>query len=127
KMFRTMGQTPNAAAMNLGKPVIMISQPLLQLLNNKEEKAVLAHEFAHAAARHQHLRLPLSLVSTATKTAASLTVLGTAIAIGLWPLALSITAGIIARKVAINMHPAAPLFGIPGPLLGLPELHDKKK
>jgi Zn-dependent protease with chaperone function len=52
-----MGMIPNAAALNFDKPIIMITRPLLKLLNTEEEKAVLAHEFAHAAARHTHTGL----------------------------------------------------------------------
>lgn len=57
-----MSQMPNAGAVRLGKPVIMISTPLLKLLDDAEEKAVLAHEFAHAAARHHHVTMPLGFI-----------------------------------------------------------------
>jgi heat shock protein HtpX len=40
----------NAYATNAGKPVIMISEPLLKLLDDDEEEAILAHEFGHVVA-----------------------------------------------------------------------------
>ncbi len=48
---------PNAAAFSMGKPVIMASDALLQILNDREEYAVLAHEFAHVMGKHVHLIL----------------------------------------------------------------------
>lgn len=62
KVMEAMSATPNAAAVNLGQPVIMVSKPLLKLLDNAEEKAVLAHEFAHAAARHHATSAPLNFM-----------------------------------------------------------------
>ena len=58
----------NAAAFNMGKPIIMISEPLLHLLTDKEEKAVLAHEFAHAAANHHYVTLPTEIASRVIRT-----------------------------------------------------------
>ncbi|MFN3827557.1 MAG: M48 family metallopeptidase [Micavibrio sp.] len=67
KMLQISRFMPNAAALNLGKPVIMISEPLLELLNDDEEKAVLAHEFAHAGARHQHVTIPLKMTAAISR------------------------------------------------------------
>lgn len=55
---------PNAAASNITKPVIIISEPLLELLTDEEEYAVLAHEFVHAGARHQWVTMPKTVVSS---------------------------------------------------------------
>lgn len=126
-MLEKMAQTPNAAALNLGKPIIMISRPLLKLLNNEEEKAVLAHEFAHAAARHQHLKLPLGLVTTAAGIAAGLTVLGAAIGTGLLAFGGALFAGHVAGNIVRRSSPHNVLYGLPEEMLSLPDLHDKKK
>lgn len=74
--FETMGETHNAAALNLGKPVIMISEPLLKLLDDDEEKAVLAHEFTHAAAHHQHLGIPQKLIGGISVATNAMTMIG---------------------------------------------------
>lgn len=74
--FETMGETHNAAALNLGKPVIMISEPLLKLLDDEEERAVLAHEFTHAAAHHQHLGIPQKLLGGIAVATNAMTMIG---------------------------------------------------
>ncbi|MDE1151023.1 MAG: M48 family metalloprotease [Micavibrio sp.] len=94
KAFDKMGQTHNAAAMNFGKPVIMVSTPLLKLLNDEEEKAVLAHEFVHAAARHNYLGLPHNLIAGVATLSNGLTSLGAAFATGFTGVAASVGARI---------------------------------
>jgi heat shock protein HtpX len=59
--FDLMSKIPNAGAVMFDKPLIMMSKPLLKLLGDEEEKAVLAHEFAHAAARHHWVKAPATL------------------------------------------------------------------
>ncbi len=64
-----IARTHNAAATDLGKPVIMISEPLLKLLDDPEEKAVLAHEFAHVVGHDPGTKLFQGLMArTATIT-----------------------------------------------------------
>lgn len=63
-----MSLIPNAAASNINIPVIMISEALLELLNDDEEYAVLAHEFVHATAEHQKVTTPKKFVATAAAT-----------------------------------------------------------
>jgi heat shock protein HtpX len=52
EVFNMMADTPNAAAAYETKPIIMISEVALRILDNNEEYAVLAHEFAHIGANH---------------------------------------------------------------------------
>lgn len=72
EVFKRTAMTPNAAASNWGKPVIIISEPLLELLDDEEEYAVLGHEFAHAAAQHQKVTFPLKLVLGSAKVSSAL-------------------------------------------------------
>lgn len=95
--FKTMGQTHNAAALNFGKPVIMISEPLLKLLDDNEEKAVLAHEFAHAAGNHTRLGLPQKLLGGLAVATNSMTMIGAWWATGFKGIFASIAASIGAR------------------------------
>lgn len=77
EMFKKVAMTPNAAMFHMGKPVIMISEPLLKLLDDEEERAVISHEFAHAAAKHSIVRLPVSTL-TGVAAAANVATLFTA-------------------------------------------------
>lgn len=72
-IFNQMALTHNAAATNLNKPVIMVSKPLLQLLNEEETKAVLAHEFMHASANHTKMNMVHQWISGGVSFASSIT------------------------------------------------------
>lgn len=53
RRLELMGKTFNAAASSRrGAPFVIVSPELLKLLDEEEQKAVLAHEFTHLAARH---------------------------------------------------------------------------
>lgn len=77
-----MAQTYNAAALNFGKPVIIISDPLLKLLDDEEEKAVLAHEFTHAGAHHNFVSLPQQIAAGMTRFAGTVVILSNIITAG---------------------------------------------
>lgn len=100
EVFDTMGHTHNAAALHLGKPVIMISEPLLKLLDDPEEKAVLAHEFAHAAAHHTKLGLPQKLLGGLAVATNSMTMIGAWWATGFKGIIAGIGAKIVASAAA---------------------------
>jgi len=89
------GEQPfyNAAAHNLGKPYIMISEPLLKLLNDDEEEAVLAHEFLHAAAGHSYTLNAANFLKKVTSVTNNLNLLGHALSMGLAKFTLSAAAG----------------------------------
>jgi Zn-dependent protease with chaperone function len=89
-----LGMMPNAMAMNFNKPVIMITRPLLKLLDAEEEKAVLAHEFAHAAARHTHTGLIQGSISSFGATAAGFALFTVALSGGFLPYLASISANL---------------------------------
>lgn len=99
KMQDMAAKTHNAAALQMGKPVIMISKPLLKLLDDKEEKAVLAHEFAHAAARHQYLTMPAGIITGIAASAVGLTLFGALFTLGWTPFLISTIAGVAAALV----------------------------
>jgi len=82
EIFDKMKRTPNAAAMGFGKPALMISKKLLELLDNEEEKAVLAHEFAHLKAKHSWAKVPTSIVTTFARVSNSMASIASLLSIG---------------------------------------------
>lgn len=97
KMLALQAQTQNAAAVNISKPVIMISQPLLKLLDDDEEKAVLAHEFAHAKARHSHVTLGQGVLGGIGAVNNTLSILVAELSLGFVPVIAALGAGIVGR------------------------------
>lgn len=100
-IYDLMKKVPNAAAFSLGKPIIMISEPLLKLLNDEEEKAVLAHEFAHIKSKHIPIKIPLMVLNRIGGMANGLTLIGAAMAAGFWKWS-GVMAGGIAATIAGN-------------------------
>ncbi len=100
--FNTMAEAHNAAAMNFGKPVIMISKPLLALLDEAEEKAVLAHEFAHAKAQHNQLGLPQRLAAGVIGTSNAITRIGAFLSAGWVGVPVAIISGLAATGAALK-------------------------
>lgn len=100
--------TPNAMASHLTRPVIMISEPLLELLDDDEEYAVLAHEFAHACAQHSRLKLPSALLSATANVSAGLAVLTQMIAAGWMPLGLALGARALSSNIKEQMKEHLP-------------------
>jgi heat shock protein HtpX len=127
EQFNSMADVHNAAAMNLGKPIIMISKPLLALLDDAEEKAVLAHEFAHAAAKHQHLALPQKLTGAAIALSNGLTRFGAFLSAGWVGVPVAIVTGIGAKIVAAKAGGKMPLLMKKETDLTMPERLEKKK
>ncbi|NQZ14189.1 MAG: M48 family metalloprotease [Alphaproteobacteria bacterium] len=109
-MLGKVADTPNAAAFNMGKPVIMISEPLLELLDDAEEEAVLAHEFAHAVAKHQHVAVPHKILSGVIKVSNNLAVLGQLISSGALAIGTSIGAVGLLNKAVSKWHPKGHLL-----------------
>lgn len=101
KHFRKLAQVPNAGAIYLGKPVVIVSKKLLELLNDDEEKAVIAHEFAHIHARHHYTTLPAKAAFTVAATTAVLTNLGVFFSAGFTPVIATVAAGTLSG-VAYN-------------------------
>lgn len=92
-MFNKMAHIPNAAALGTNQEtVILISEPLLKLLNDAEEKSVLAHEFVHAAAKHNRSSFLPKMVGDASGFAGLLTQVGMLFTIG-WNAAYSVLIG----------------------------------
>ncbi len=104
KAMSRMAAIPNAAAVRVGKPVIMISTPLLKLLYDAEEKAVLAHEFAHAAARHHHVTAPIGfMIGTAAMSMVGVLV-GALIGAGLTGVVAGLVTAATAGAVVKNVY-----------------------
>lgn len=59
-----MAELPTAAVLDLGRPVLAVSAPLLALMDDEEERAVLAHEFVHLRESHVYWRYVLQLFSS---------------------------------------------------------------
>ena len=126
-MMKKMAQVHNAAAVHLGKPVIMISEPLLKLLDDKEEKAVLAHEFAHAAARHSAVGLPQQVVLGASGLINSITRIVGIFGAGLVGVGTAFLARACARIGFNVLGGHSKLLDAEDDQLSLPELAKKKK
>ncbi|WP_148285112.1 M48 family metalloprotease [Micavibrio aeruginosavorus] len=94
---------PNAAAINLGKPVIMISKSLLEILNDREEKAVLAHEFAHIVAKHSIIDLPQQVIHRTSRNANSILYIFSTAATGAINFATGWSATIVAPIIAAKL------------------------
>lgn len=125
KMLALQAQTQNAAAVRIGKPVIMISQPLLKLLDDNEEKAVLAHEFAHAKAQHSRVAVGQGLMGAAGTINNALSIFVAEISLGFVPLIVAIGAGIVAKTAASTVAPK--FMRKSNKLLSLPELIKKTR
>jgi len=50
--FQKMAGVPNAAAIDLGRKKVIVSDELFQLMSDREEEAVIAHEIAHIISKH---------------------------------------------------------------------------
>lgn len=100
--FNTMAEAHNAGAVNFGKPIIMISKPLLALLDEAEEKAVLAHEFAHAKAQHNQLGLPQRLTAGVIGTSTAITRIGAFLSAGWVGVPVAIVSGLLAAGAALK-------------------------
>ncbi len=109
-MIDSIQYVPNALSFNLGKPVIAISKPLLEILDDEEEKAVLAHEFAHAAASHQRIAGLQRALTSVAKLSTALTLAGTLIASGLGSFATYLGTCIATAASLYTFHPRKPLF-----------------
>ena len=127
QIFNLMSKTHNAAALRLDKTVIMISEPALKLLDDEEEKAVLAHEFAHAAARHQHLGMPQKLLAGASNMANKLTVLGATLAAGWLGVTAAVAATVGVLALVAKKHSKGDLIFKDDEKLNLREIFDKKR
>lgn len=125
--FNSMAEVHNAAALNLGKPIIMISKPLLALLDDAEEKAVLAHEFAHATAKHQHLAMPQKIMGVTVSVANDLTRVAAFLSAGWIGAPLAIAAGIGSRIAAAKWGGGWSLLTIPDAALSPDSRQQKKK
>ncbi|MDB5490302.1 MAG: hypothetical protein JWO78_151 [Micavibrio sp.] len=126
-LFDFMKKIPNAAAFSLGKPVIMISEPLLKLLNDEEEKAVLAHEFAHIKSQHIALKLPFSLLTGVAGLSNGLTLLGAVLASGFWKATGVAVAAIATTKVANKLSSNRELLATEDKNLEVKDIYRKKQ
>lgn len=54
--FGDLAAVPYAAVVDLGRPALAVSAPLLALMDDEEERAVLAHEFVHLIEGHLYWR-----------------------------------------------------------------------
>lgn len=125
-LFDAMAKTNNAAALNISKPVIMISEPLLKLLDDAEEKAVLAHEFTHAAARHQHLSIPQHLLAGVAGMTSFLTKATAMVNVG-WNVIGYSVLGMFGVNKLFKKLPNGELLGRKDDSLNFRELKTKKK
>jgi len=60
---------PNALAIGARRPIVVVQSELLQLLDQKQRRAVFAHEAAHVLADHQLYRTALTIMVLMTRSA----------------------------------------------------------
>jgi len=70
--FADMAEMPSAAVLDLGRSVLAVSAPLLALMDDEEERAVLAHEFVHLTEGHLYWRYIHNLFTAVTMWSCSL-------------------------------------------------------
>jgi len=90
-----MAEIPTAAVLELGRPVLAVSAPLLALMDDEEERAVLAHEFVHLIESHVYWRYALQLLSSVAVWMLYLLQIAVFCAAGSKPAALALGAGVI--------------------------------
>ena len=105
KMIRKVAKMPNAAAINLDKPTVIISEPLLELLNDHEEEAVIAHECAHIVAKRHRLTMPQKLLGGALMVSNAVVMIGQLLATGVVGVAATVASGIGVQKLFKKLHP----------------------
>lgn len=126
QIFGLAAKTPNAAASHWDKPVIMISEPLLELLEDDEERAVLAHEFAHVTARHGYLGLPQRAIGLGSRVSNALLTVVTAFSAGFMNFAGAFGSALAATYVVNKLHPKSDIIFKSDDDLTLREKHEKK-
>lgn len=65
-----LADVPNAAVLDLGQPVLAVSARLLALMDDEEERAILAHECVHLVEEHVYLFYIARLLSAVIAWAA---------------------------------------------------------
>lgn len=120
-MFKS-SHLPNAAALNITKPVIIISEPLLELLDDEEEHAVLAHEFVHALANHTKLSTTYATFSVVAKLSNTFTRLGEYFSSG-WKAVLTSIGSSLGSAIAV----AAAMRKDPASMISSPSEEKKMK
>lgn len=104
-----MADLPTAVVMDFGKPVLAASAPLLALLSDEEEKAVLAHECVHLREGHLYWKYLLSLLAGVVSWALFGVQLVFFLAAEAMPLAVSLTLGAL---IACGIAALRPLVGV---------------
>lgn len=89
----------NAAAGGLGEHFLLVSQPLLDALEPKEVRAVMAHEFTHLGAGHTKLSLASGWLLTTTMFA-GMFALGSAVLSAGWVIGALSVAGVLGVSYA---------------------------
>jgi len=126
-MLKSMGRTHNAAAIVVGKPSVMVSEPLLKLLDDKEEYAVLAHEFAHLKSRHGLVQMPLKALTGFANTLNFVTNVVTAFAAGAGAVITSIASNLATSIAVQRMHKDFNVVRVSDGSLTIPDLYKKKQ
>ncbi len=110
-MFNKEARLPNAQVMGLNTPLVMITEPLLDMLTCEEEEAVLAHEFVHAASMHLQKSIPQKFMQDVAVNANTITfgatVVTSTFSAGLGGLATYVVGGALAQagiKATADSH-----------------------
>jgi len=106
-----MAELPTAAVLELGRPVLAVSAPLLALMDDEEERAVLAHEFVHLTESHVYWRYALQLLSAVTGWMINLLRLVIFCAAGSKAVAVAAGAGLLGWLVMRTIQTPVPYEG----------------
>lgn len=120
-------KTPNAFAFRQEQSVIAISTPLLKLLDSEEEKAVLAHEFVHAAADHGRKSSSLVFLKILSNTSNCFLRLGAMFNTGLQILMTYIVTKLFFKQCIVFSNPDGYLLNQDKNHLNLNEIIKRKR
>ena len=95
----------NAGTVKASESIFFLSRPLSQLLDDDEKEAVLAHEFAHAAAQHQRQASHNRKVSEAAITGNNYLLILEFFKSGLTNVAISTAVGLVSLLIQGDMGP----------------------
>ncbi len=68
-LYLTQYPAPNAMAIGARRPIVVVQSELVQLLDARQRRAVLAHEAAHILSDHQLYRTALAILVLMTRSA----------------------------------------------------------
>lgn len=122
----TFPKVPNASAINIGWPRVVVTDELLQIMEDDEEHAVIAREFAHIRAKHSYKSIPLKFFALSSQISNNAVVLLEMVSAGALNL-IGVIVGSAIIKEVVNKAIAPPVLTDDDDNLSLPNLYKKKR